>query len=67
MKIYFNDNLIDLPNDLMTVSEFMKWKEIPSAGSAVAINGKLIRQMAWNVTQFTPLCHVNVISAAFGG
>lgn len=67
MKIYFNDILIDLPNDYMTVAELLKWKGIPAQGTAVALDGKLVRQLAWNVTGLSPLCHVNVISAAFGG
>ena len=67
MQIYLNDVLTTIPNDYMTVEELIKWKELPVQGTAIAIDGKVIRRTAWTATTFTPLCHVNVISAAFGG
>ncbi|MCH5237704.1 MAG: hypothetical protein J1E95_07900 [Muribaculaceae bacterium] len=67
MKIYFNDTLLELPDDFMSVADFLKFKDIPPQGTAIAIDGKLIPKIAWNITKFSPLCRVNVISAAFGG
>lgn len=66
-KIFLNNEMVSLPNDYMTVAELLKWRDIPSQGAAVAINDKLIKKHEWNVTQLEPLCHVTVISAAFGG
>ena len=67
MKIYLNDILTDLPNDYMTVEDLLKWKDISTQGTAVAIDNKLIKKMAWGITKISPLCHVNIISAAYGG
>lgn len=67
MKIFLNNELISLPNDYMTVKDLIKWKGIGEQGTAVAIDDKLIKKMAWGVTKLTPMCHVTLISAAFGG
>lgn len=67
MIIYINDNPERLPNDYMTVADLVKWKEIPSQGTAIAINNKLIKQEQWSVKSLQDQDHVTVISAAFGG
>ena len=67
MKIYFNNDLIDLPNDHMTLSDFLNWKEVKLAGTAVAVNNKIIRKNNWDTTPLSPLDNVTVITAAFGG
>lgn len=67
MTILLNDNPVTLPNDYMTVADLVKWKEIPSQGTAIAINNKLIKQDAWKVTNLKEDDQITVISAAFGG
>ena len=67
MNIYLNDNLLKLPNDFMTVEDLVKWKGIPSQGSAIAINNKLVKQELWKVTNLHDGDMVTLISAAFGG
>ena len=67
MTILLNDNPVKLPNDYMTVADFVKWKEIPSQGTAIAVNDKLIKQSQWPVTKLNDQDRITVISAAYGG
>lgn len=67
MKIYFNDELITLPSEYMTVENLAEWKNIPQEGSAIAVNNKLIRKQNWSTVKLSDNDIVTVISAAFGG
>lgn len=67
MKIYFNDELITLPSEYMTVENLAEWKNIPQEGSAIAVNNKLIRKQNWSTVNLSDNDMVTVISAAFGG
>ena len=67
MTITINDNPVKLPNDFMTVADLVKWKEIPSQGTAIAVNNKLIKQDKWSITNLKDQDQITVISAAFGG
>lgn len=67
MTILINDNPVKLPNDFMTIADLVKWKEIPSQGTAIAVNNKLVKQELWPVTNLKENDLVTVISAAFGG
>lgn len=67
MTILFNDENIQLPNDFMTLEDLAEWKEIPSQGSAIAINDKLVKRDQWSVTPLKDLDRVSVITASFGG
>lgn len=67
MNIIVNDNPVKLPNDYMTLADFVKWKEITSQGTAIALNNKLVKQEQWPVTNLKEMDQVTVISAAFGG
>lgn len=66
MKISLNGYIIDLPEN-MTVEDLIKWKEIPSQGTAVALNNKLIKQSNWSITELKEKDQVTIISAAYGG
>ena len=67
MKIFLNDFPTDLPDNLMNLSDLVKWKQIPLQGTAIALNDKLIKQNLWNVTNLKDLDRVTIISAAYGG
>lgn len=67
MKILLNDVMTTLPNDYMTLDDLANWKGIPSQGTALALNNKLIKQELWKVTNLKDGDQVTVISAAFGG
>lgn len=67
MTILINDVPSITPDDNMTVEDLVKWKDIPSQGTAIALNNKLIKQDMWSVTKLKDHDQVTVISAAFGG
>ena len=67
MTIFYNDNPIELPNDYMNLEDFAGWKEIPSQGTAIAVNNRLISRDKWPVTKLANLDRITVITAAFGG
>lgn len=67
MTIYINDMPELLPSDFMTVSDLIKHKNFKTAGTAVALNDKIIKKEKWDVTTLSDLDHVTIISAAFGG
>lgn len=67
MKIFFNNEIVDLPNDYMTMEDLVKWKNLQTKGIAIALNNKIIRKANWSVTPLHHDDHVTVITAAFGG
>ena len=67
MRIILNDNPVDLPKNVTTVKDFVNWRQIPSQGTAIAINDKLLKQDLWPVTAFEDLDRITIISAAYGG
>lgn len=67
MKIYLNDILVELPDGVTNVSELVKWKNLPDSSTAVAIDDMIVRKGNWEIKKLEPMCHVTVISAAFGG
>lgn len=67
MTILFNHQPIKLPTEVRTVDEFIKFRNIPSQGTAVAINNKLVKRDQWAVKTLNDMDNVTVISAAYGG
>lgn len=67
MTIFFNNEPLNLPKEILTVEDLLKWKDIKHQGTAVAINEKLLRKDQWGITQLQDLMNVSVITAAFGG
>lgn len=67
MTILLNDNTEVLPDNVVTVSDLVKWKNIPAQGTAIAVNDKLIRQQQWDQVKLSDGEQITVISAAYGG
>ncbi|MCM1440510.1 MAG: sulfur carrier protein ThiS [Roseburia sp.] len=67
MKIYINNNPEDISLENPTLQEILLLKEIPSSGTAVAINNKLVRHADWTNTIINTEDSLTIISAAFGG
>lgn len=67
MNIFLNNIPTNLPDEISTIKELIEWKQIPSGGTAVALNDKLIKQDNWNLTKLQDNDQVTIISAAFGG
>lgn len=51
----------------MTVHDILEWRHIPEAGTAVAVNGRLIPRSRWNSEELDEHDNITLISAAFGG
>lgn len=67
MKIKINNQQIELPVDVTTVEELLKWRGIPTQGTAIAVNNKLLLACNWGTTKLNESDLLTVISAAFGG
>ena len=67
MKIFINNQHIELPSDEMTVAELIAWKNIPTGGTAITINYRIVRKSDRESTRLSDGDRVVVISAAFGG
>lgn len=66
MKLTVNSNEFVAPDDY-TVSQLVARLNIPSAGTAVAVNGKLVPQLMWPETKLRHGDDILIISAAYGG
>lgn len=67
MRIRINDQPADLDATTATVADLLKSRNIPSGGTAVAINAKLVRREQWEITELKEGDNVMIISAAYGG
>lgn len=66
-KIQVNNNIVELPVEVNTVADFVKWKGLPAATTAVALNDKIVRKDNWELQKLDEMSRLTVISAAFGG
>lgn len=67
MKIFINNQLVELPAGEMTVAELIAWRNIPSGGTAITLNDRIVRRSDRESTKLSDGDRIVVISAAFGG
>ncbi len=67
MKITVNNEVLDTPSPEMNVRELLEWRNIPSAGTAVAVDNKLVPRDKWDSRYIKEDETITIISAAFGG
>lgn len=67
MIVKINSEVFDTPSDTMTVRDIIEWRGIQDAGTAVAVNDRLIPRNRWDSEQVSENDNITVISAAFGG
>lgn len=67
MNITINGTTVTLPSDVTTIEQLANLRSIPRQGSAIAINGKLIKADKWEITHISEGDSLLVISAAYGG
>ncbi|MDE6340641.1 MAG: MoaD/ThiS family protein [Muribaculaceae bacterium] len=67
ITIKLNNVSTDLPNDYINLEELLEWKRIPTGGTAVAVNNKVVKHENWPLTTFNDGDNVVMISAAVGG
>ncbi|MDE6806824.1 MAG: sulfur carrier protein ThiS [Muribaculaceae bacterium] len=66
-SIMLNGVLTALPAEVFTLEQLLTWRNIPTQGTAVAINGRVIPARMHSVTQLNEASNVMVLSAAYGG
>lgn len=67
MTIKLNNETTRLPEEDMTVEGLLAWKGVNPNGTAVAVNGRLVKRESWNAVRLSDDDDVVIISAAFGG
>ncbi|MBD5176553.1 MAG: sulfur carrier protein ThiS [Bacteroidales bacterium] len=67
MTIIVNDRQLSLPGDIHSLKDFTEWKSIPNQGTAIALNGKLVKAENWAATALSEFDNLLIISAAYGG
>ncbi|MDE6271620.1 MAG: sulfur carrier protein ThiS [Muribaculaceae bacterium] len=67
MTVIINGNRTELPQDVVTLRQLAQWESIPDHGTAIALNGKLVKSDTWAVTNLNDMDNLLVISAAYGG
>ena len=67
MTIIINDRSHSYNEDSITIEEILHSMKKSNVGTAVALNGMLIRKVKWAVTLVKDGDCVTIISAAFGG
>lgn len=59
--------MVKTPSENMTLKEILAWRNIPDAGTALALNDRLVPRAKWDDTYVAQEDNLTVISAAFGG
>ncbi len=67
ISINLNGDTIKLPENIITLKDLMKWKNISEQSTAIAINGVLAKLNKSDLIKLNPMDKIIVITAAFGG
>ena len=67
MHIRLNNKTIELPEEVTSLSDLLKWKDINENGLAIALNGRLSKRPSWDKTKLKENDDIVMIEAAFGG
>lgn len=67
MTITINNKLWVVPTGIDTIADVAEANRIPSKGTAIAVNNRIVRQPQWDSTPVRDGDSLMVISAAFGG
>ncbi|MCM1319780.1 MAG: sulfur carrier protein ThiS [Muribaculaceae bacterium] len=66
MIIYVNSKPVEIDYSI-SVEELLNRQNVPSGGTAVAVNGKVVRRDNWADHLINDGAQVLIISAAYGG
>lgn len=67
MRILINNKPEILEMETITLSELVNLKSIPENGTAIALNGRVVRKQNWESAIISDGDSITVISAAYGG
>lgn len=66
-SIIVNGSPVSLPDEVKTVAQLLEWKNIPTGGTAVAVNSRLVTAANHKTAILAEGDVVTIISAAYGG
>ena len=66
MKVYINQNETEVPEGI-TVKEWLDRQQITAAGTAIAIDNKLVPKSEWSNRTLADGDKITLIRATFGG
>lgn len=67
INLFINDTATCVPDNVRTVAELLRWRQIPEQATAVAVNDRLVIAARWPLTTLADADRITIISAAFGG
>ena len=67
MTLIINGTYEHLSPDTLTVGELAGIKGITTAGTAIAVNGRLVKASNWDTVSLKDGDSLTIISAAYGG
>lgn len=67
MNITINGKSIEISDNIKTVKDLVAEKNISSAGTAIALNSKLVKADCWETTLLNDNDNIIIISGAYGG
>ncbi len=67
MILYINDKEELIKATELSLSELLASHSIPTSGTAVALNGRLVTRDKWDTVLLKNMDRIMIISAAYGG
>lgn len=67
MTVYINSKPTELPAEVKTISQLLKFLRIPEEGTGVGINNRLVKASDRDLTYLKDEDRLLIISATFGG
>lgn len=67
MKLCINGDIREIPERLVTLEDLATWLDLPAFGSAVELNGEVIRRVALPITPLKDGDRLEVVRLVGGG
>lgn len=67
MKVYINDEVIDVPEHISNLKAILDFEGIHTDGTAIALNDCIVPRSRWETTIVGNGDRIVAIKAAFGG
>lgn len=66
-QLIINSQSKSVPDEVDTVQRLVEFLNIPTGGTGIAVNNRIIVTKNWNVAEINNGDNITIISAAFGG
>lgn len=67
MTVYINSKQTELPDTVGNLAQLLAFLNVPSKGTGIAVNNKMVKAIDWDHSFLKPEDRVLIISATFGG